>query len=395
VIRNLINYIAYIIIGFFCSVQNSYAINGSFKTYFSELKNPNDSSFDGAISGIFRPKYTGTINEFLTFHGAYALSLDWQKISPIVLNQQEPIRSYRATDLDRELTSTHKSKSHELSVNQNLDRFYINYSKGAFNLNAGRAPIAFGSSKIINPTDVLTPITYATLDKEERIGVDTVRVNYSLGALSLLDIGYVLGEDLIFSKSAAFVRLKTNVVATDVSAIVMDFKNNLMLGIDFARSIGNASAWFESAYVVPRYFKKSESANLDNYYRATIGMDYKLTESIYSYIEYHYNGAGTGDSQRYLYSQFKVPYKEGGVYLYGVHYVAPGMTYEMSALWKLTAQCLYNFNDTSIFNNLLLEYNIVQDAFIDLGAYMPLGRLQKSEFGNYPKTIYTALRMYF
>lgn len=381
--------------------KSSYAINGSFKTYFSESKIPYQDSYASDLTSTFRPKYTWTPNENYTFYAAYGLSVDWQNRSQLFLTQPKAKQGYRVVDLEEELYSSDKynQKSSRLLVNQNLDRFYVSYSKNALNLNVGRAPIAFGSSKIINPTDVLTPISYQTLDKEERVGVDTVRMNYSLGALSLLDIGYVLGHKLDFSESAVFTRLKTNVWSTDVSIMLMDFKENLMTGIDFSRSIGKATGWLESAYVVPKFFNKDEDKNFKNYLRTTLGFDYKLTESVYSYIEYHYNGAGASDPNRYIFLQNQPAYSEGGVYLQGAHYLAPGMTYEISSLWKLTGQFLLNLNDSSIFNNLTVEYNVAQDAFIDLGAYVPAGKksqyIQRSEFGSYPTSFYTSLRFYF
>lgn len=381
--------------------KSSYAINGSYKTYFSESKTPYENLYTGELTSTFRPKYTWSPNENYTFYAAYALSANWQKKSQFLLTQPKSRQEYRVLDLEQELYSSDKDnqKSSRVLLNQNLDRFYVSYSKNAFNLNVGRAPIAFGSSKIINPTDVLTPISYQTLDKEERVGIDTVRMNYSLGALSLLDIGYVLGDKLDFSESAVFTRLKTNIWSTDISVILMNFQENLMTGIDFSRSIGNASAWLESAYVTPKFFNQDEKNNFKNYLRTTVGFDYKLTESIYSYIEYHYNGAGATDSKRYIFLQTQTAYTEGGVYLQGAHYLAPGMTYELSSLWKLTGQFLLNLNDHSIFNNLTLEYNVAQDAFIDLGAYVPAGKksplIPKSEFGSYPTSIYTSLRFYF
>lgn len=381
--------------------KSSYAINGSYKTYFSESKSPYEDSYAGELTSTFRPKYTWSPNEHYTFYAAYAVSVDWQKRSQLLLAQQKTKQEYRVADLGQELYSSDKynQKSSRVLVNQNLDRFYVSYTKNAFNLNVGRAPISFGSAKIINPTDVLTPISYQTLDKEERVGVDTVRMNYSLGALSLLDVGYVLGHKLDFSESAVFTRLKTNFWSTDVSVMLMDFQENLMTGIDFSRSIGNASAWLESAYVVPKYFNQDKRNNLNSYLRTTVGVDYKLTESVYSYIEYHYNGAGATDPKRYAFLQNRIAYTEGGVYLQGAHYVAPGMTYELSSLWKLTGQFLLNLNDYSVFNNLSLEYNVAQDAFIDLGAYIPAGKksqlAQRSEFGVYPTSFYTSLRFYF
>lgn len=397
------NRVKYFIVTLLCVLafsESSYALNGSYKTYFSESKTPDQDSYTGELTSTFRPKYTWTPNENYTFYAAYALSVDWQKRSQVFLVQPRKKQEYRVFDLEEEVYNSDKNnqKSSRVLLNQNLDRFYVSYTKNAFNLNVGRAPIAFGSSKILNPTDVLTPISYQTLDKEERVGIDTVRVNYSLGALSLLDVGYVLGHKLNLSDSAFFTRLKTNVWATDISVMLMDFQENLMAGIDLSRSIGKASAWFESAYVIPKFFNDDDS-NLKNYLRTTVGLDYKLTENLYSYIEYHYNGAGASNPNRYIFLQNQTAYTEGGVYLQGAHYVAPGMTYELGSLWKLTGQFLLNLNDHSIFNNLTLEYNVAQDAFIDLGAYVPAGKkaqvLPRSEFGSYPTSIYTSLRFYF
>ncbi|MBC7539444.1 MAG: hypothetical protein H7281_11530 [Bacteriovorax sp.] len=378
--------------------QKSFALNGSYKTYFSESQNPNESSLHNSLTNTFRPKFTWTPNESYTFYSAYALSANLQKKS--LLNPvPEPKRDYRVVDLDSELYTSSHSSSSSFLVNQNLDRLYMSYSSSGFNLNIGRAPIAFGSAKIVNPSDVLTPISYQTLDKEERVGVDTIRMNYSLGPLSLIDAGYVVGNKFKSSKSAAFLRLKSNFFETDISTMLMNFQENFLIGVDLARSVGNASAWFESAYVIPKYFNDNDNLHLKNYFRATLGMDYKLTSSIYSYVEYHYNGAGTHDPKKYIFQQTNIAYSEGGVTLQGVHYLIPGMTYEISSLWKVTGQCLFNANDLSIFNNISVEHNFAQDVFIDLGAYIPFGaktRLtQNSEFGIYPKIIYSSLRFYF
>lgn len=400
VIHNIQFYFLSTFICFIVFTKNSYAINGSYKTYFSESQNPYDDSYKGLFTSNFRPKYTWSPNDNYTFYGAYVLSVDWQKKSQSTLNRPKTKQRYRVVDLEEELYSSDTNqKSSQVLLNQNLDRFYVSYSKNSFNLNVGRAPVAFGSSKIINPIDVLTPVSYQTLDKEERVGIDIVRVNYSLGPLSLLDIGYVLGHKMDFSKSAVFTRLKTNIWATDVSFMLMNFQENLMAGLDFSRSIGNSTAWLESSYVVPEYFNKDEKNGSHNYLRATVGFDYKLSESIYSYIEYHYNGAGATNPEDYRFLGDDTAYKEGGVYLQGRHYIAPGMTYELSSLWKLTGQFLLNLNDHSIFNNLTLEYNISQDVFVDVGAYISAGKkynyVSKSEFGSYPNSFYTSFRLYF
>ena len=381
----------------FLFTTNAFALSGTFKTYYSIVEDAGKDTFYGSLVNTFRPKVTKAINDQFTFYAAYAFSPSAYKKSFSNPSKQ----AYRAVDLNGQMYTSIKKNNSEFLINQNLDRFNINYSANWGSFNIGRAPVAFGSAKIVNPTDVLTPVTYQTLDKEERVGIDVIRLNYALGPLGILDIGYVVGDQFKAAQSASFLRLKLNVKATDISTMLMDFQDNLLLGIDLARSVGNASAWFENAYVVPKYFKNSTNLNnsLANYYRATLGIDYKLTQTIYSYVEYHYNGAGSMDPAKYISLQNKIPYLQGGVTLLGQHYLIPGMTYEINSLWKSTIQLLLNMNDLSMFNNLSLEHNIAQDVFIDLGAYLPIGTkttlIQKSEFGVYPKIIYSALRYYF
>ncbi|MBF0299560.1 MAG: hypothetical protein HQK51_12620 [Oligoflexia bacterium] len=393
-------------------IQKSFAVDGSFKSYFSSLKNPNENSADGLVTNTFRSKFTWTANEYYSFYAAYVLSANVQK-NQITHSENTQKRDYRAYDLKTDLYPSNSSDASNMTLAQNLDRLFINYSfLGSNNISLGRQPVAFGSSKMVNPTDVLVPFTYQELDKEERIGVDAIRANISISALSMLDAGHVFGDNLNFSKSSTFLRWKLNLFETDISTMFMKFKKNLLIGMDLARNIGDASGWLEAAYVLPKYFDDFSNSGSDNgsdndsdndsdknYFRGTLGMDYKLTPLIYSYLEYHYNSAGTLDTEKYISLALKTAYREGGVSLKGVHYLIPGITYEITPIWKLTGQFLYNIVDSSILNNTFLEHSFAQDVFIDLGTYLPFGKkfqlTQKSEFGDSPKIFYSSIRLYF
>ena len=377
--------------------QSAFALSGTYKTFFSTIGNPDSDSFNGVVSNIFRPKVTLAPSHYFSFNIAYALSVNMQNASTVGTKQK---KEYRVLDLESALYPSHITNSSNINLTQNLDRLSVTslFPSSKLNLTVGRQPIAFGSAKVINPTDVLTPFAYQELDKEERIGVDAARMNISLGDLSLFDAGYVFGDKLKKSKSTYFIRMKGNALATDVSTIFMIFKRNLLLGLDVSRSLGQASGWLESAYVVPKYFDLNRE-NIHNYFRVTVGLDYKITPSIYTYCEYHYNGAGALDAKKYALLPAQVAYTDGSVYLKGVHYLIPGMSYEINPIWKLTGQFLFNANDLSVLNNLLVEHSFAQDVFLDFGSYLPIGaksgQVQKSEFGIYPKIYYSTLRLYF
>jgi hypothetical protein len=366
----------FILLFFVFVTTNLFAIEGSYKTFFEGIKNPNSNSIDGAFVNTFRPKITLPYNDHFSFHLAYALTANIQSI-PLISETNK--RDYRFADLNIIM-----SESPKANFVQNLDRLVMTYTANKLTLKIGRQPIAFGSAKIINPTDVLTPFSYQDIDKEERAGVDGVRMNFSLGDLSLLDAGVVLGKNFSKDQSAGFLRLKSNLFDTDISAIIMEFKNNRLVGLDLSRSISQASGWLEVADVKP--------VSAPDYLRWTLGFDYKFNSDLYSYFEYSYNGAGTLDPKL-------MPYLNNGISLHGVHYLVPGMNYELNPLWKLTGQFILNTDDKSLLSNVLLEHGLAQDIFIDIGTYLPLGAksqlFQQSEFGMYPQLIYSTLRFYF
>ncbi|MFT4552936.1 MAG: hypothetical protein ACI9S8_001568 [Chlamydiales bacterium] len=91
--------------------------------------------------------------------------------------------------------------------------------------------------------DVLTPYTFDTLNKEERVGVDALRVIIPLGDLSDLDMGFIGGRNLAMKENAAFLRVHFYAAQTDIIGTVAFFKKNILLGFDLQRSLGQAGSW--------------------------------------------------------------------------------------------------------------------------------------------------------
>jgi hypothetical protein len=301
-----------------------------------------------------------------------------------------PLFSYRAVDLE----DAFYEESENFSIAQNLDRAMITLRSASLDFFAGRQPIAFGSARAVNPTDVIVPFAFNTLAKEERAGVDALRAKLPFGQLGELDAGVVSGDDFEPKESAAFVRLKSYVLRTDASAMTMAFRENLLLGIDLARSIGGAGAWFEAAYVF------TEEGSDENYLRLSAGADYSLTAKLYGYVEYHFNGAGAGRPEEYFNVITETAYADGAVYLLGRHYLAPGFTYELMPLLVLSAQALVNLEDGSLLPSPVLEYSAADDVTMKLGAFLgvgsgPDGNVPRSEFGLYPDLYFASLNIYF
>jgi len=318
--------------------------------------------------------------------------------------------SYRAADLGERVYSG--SDGTDFQLFQNLDRAFISYSPDYVDAYIGRQPIAFGSARVVNPTDVLTSFTSVELNKEERFGVDAIRMRLPVGTLSEIDMGAVSGDNFSAEESAAFLRGRFSVSETDISPLVIVFKQNLLTGFDAAGSIRNAGYWFEGAYVFANMLDDHKTGQ--DYLRVSTGIDYSISEDLYAYIEYHFNGAGTGNPDKYSDIIFGVEndiaYSEGTVYLYGKHYIAPGFSYAITPLLSSTGLAIFNIRDNSILLSPGLQYSLSDNTSLDAGAFIGIGKgndlarnsdtntmtvSTSSEFSLYADTFFVSLRTYF
>ena len=306
---------------------------------------------------------------------------------------------YRAYDFDERLVPLEAADVQNLAVYHNLDRMYASMYLPFGDVYVGRQAISWGSAHVINPTDIIAPYSFSNLNTEEKRGVDALRLRMPVGAMSEIDIGYVAGNEFAPDVSAAFARMRFYVAQTDISFLGMDFKENLMVGIDATRSIGGAGSWIEVAYGLPDAFSGDGPATEQQYVSLSAGMDYNFGPKFYGYGEYHYNSAGKADTDEYAEIELQpgdhIAYSEGSVYLRGQHYAAVGGTYQLTPLIPVSGMLLFNINDLSANLSLNFDYNFTENVYISGGSYLGLGKTPESEFGASPDLYYMSVKLYF
>ncbi|MGA1867930.1 MAG: hypothetical protein ACMUJM_05210 [bacterium] len=382
------------------------SISGYIKNFSMIFDHPdafeeNNGSRIGSSNNRLRLKLFTKTSDCMAFHLAYDLS---PRIQDPSLFQESPYVfsldpfSYRTKDFDRMIIPEDQDPNVSFGLFHNLDRFFISLSYGFGDIFIGRQAIAWGSGRLVNPTDILAPFSFTDLDQEERFGVDAVRVRVPVGMMNELDGGYV--------KRAFFIRGKGYWRKTDMALLVMGFKEHALVGADFARSIGGAGAWLEGAYVKPDFFDDSNCPDNASYSRLSLGMDGSLTEKLYGFVEYHFNSAGATAPEEYLDRFSTTAYRDGAVYLMARHYLGMGGTYQLHPLAPLTATLLCNLQDWSFSFSPTIEYNIAQDIYLSAGATLSIGKravdtgpsndpILHSEFGAYPDLYWTSFRVYF
>lgn len=323
-----------------------------------------------------------SFNDQIKFEAAYELTALYEKPTA----HQNVISSYRLNDFKPYLHDEKPNTEHKTLLLHNLNRFNLNLSTEFGDFVIGRTPIAFGSSKSLNPTDVLTPFALNTIDKEERMGVDAIVYKKSLGEISFLEIGSVLGKDAEKETSAIYVRPRFNINEYEITLTAMNFKEKNLLGFDLQHPIRDAGFWFETAFVDQDSSKRTLLDPKKDFWRVTTGLDYKFQSSLYLSGEYHYNGS-SGKLSPLRPLDF--------IYLRDEHYLILTTSYEFTALLIGSLQSYYNTHDQSSLNLLKLEYNLSDNAYLSLGSFWSIGNKYSSEFGRTGKTHYASVRFYY
>lgn len=339
---------------------------------------------------------------------------------------------YRIDDLN----PVFKEVNDNTVILQNLDRFNYQYNGELGDLTIGRQVVSFGSARFINPTDIFVPFSIQTLNQEYRVGIDAIRFQADLGGFATFDTGIIVGKDAKAENSAAFMRGKNSIAGNDIEGMVIFLSDAWLVGAGIERALGNFGFWFETAFMQWREKRllpldiASEQALLDHepslsidsslaitpdsYWRSSIGLDYSLSDNIIAMFEYHYNGAGTSQSENYTQLRHYKSHQKAGVFLLGKHYLIPAVSWIASPLLSVSASAFINVQDRSAFLNIKGERSWSDNLYSDFGAYLSTGKSfyaspltpqindelnqtinYGSEFGGYPTSVYASLRYYF
>ncbi len=399
---------------------DSFSSRGYFKNFSILIMPPAYSQGSSTLSEADLGAVNNRLRLGLTFRPSNRVAFDVEyDLSPRIQDARlfredlffpglQPV-DYRVADLRDYLYPPPGKTPESFALYQNLDRFMLTIKTAAADIIVGRQVVAWGSARVVNPTDVIAPFSFNELDKEERLGVDAVRVRVPLGAMDELDFGIVAGDELKTDKNAYFLRGRTYVGRTDISGLALAFREHLLVGLDLARAIGGAGFWLEMAYVIPNAFREENGESEKNYFRSSLGLDYNLSSRTYGFVEYHYNSAGGGRPEDYIGLFGTSAYRDGSVYLLGRHYLNIGSTIQVSPLLPFTGLLILNLSDGSLILSPSLEYNIAENIYLAGGAYFGLGkrpeivqsmlnsqpRVLHSEFGAYPDMLFTSFRVYF
>lgn len=313
-------------------------------------------------------------------------------------------RDYRVSDPEPFLSPASGGERGPSALLQNLDRAFLTWSPAAFDLYAGRQPLAFGSGRAVNPTDILAPYPFGTIDTEERRGVDALRLKAPNGEMGEFDAGWLPGRRWAPGEGAGYLRGRGRLGGADLTLLAAAFRGNFMAGADIERHLGGAMLRAEAARVWAGSFGDRKPG--EDFDRLTAGVEYifDILSGTDVWLEYHYNGAGAAAPSSYAARAARTAYRQANVYLLGRHYLAAGAGAQVSALVSAGAAVMVNPVDGSFYATPQLDWNAAENLYLGAGALLPSGRRARfnglsatpaSEFGLYDRSFYASLRKYF
>ncbi len=259
-------------------------------------------------------------------------------------------------------------------------RGYLTLYSPYADLTIGRQRIAWGATRFWNPTDLLNPFNPVQLEREERSGVDAILTDVSLGALSKLSLVYAPQDS--WEESSLAVRMRTNRLGFDLSAMGGYFKEDRVVGFDFAGAIKDLGIRGEAAYT----FSDLE----DNFIRAVLGTDYTFTNTLSLIFEYYYNGQGKTNEKDY---EFQRLFSEEILSL-ARHYIGISIGYDLTSLLRWDNYAILNLNDKSLFFNPNLTYSVITDLDLALGIQIFEGS-DTSEYRVFHNLYYVQIQWFF
>ena len=314
---------------------------------------------------------------------AYGDKIEYSRQLPAVdavIFDRLPNDSRRLMDLTSVLQDAGKT-----AVLHRLDRLWVGYTGAKTVVRVGRQAITWGNGFFYSPMDIVNPFDPATIDAEYKAGDDMIYAQY------LRDNGHDVQGAAVFRRNATTGEVESDeatysvkyhgiVGANEFDVLIAQSFGDTTIGLGGNKSIGGSVLRGDIVFT---------DAEAETTFQLVTNLSYSWVwggKNVSGVVEYYYNGFGQSDgdySPQSLADNPELTKRIGRRELFTLaqHYVAGGITVEMTPLWTLTPNMFVNVRDPSAFFQLVSQRSLGDNAPF-LGAInLPIGP-SGSEFGG-------------
>lgn len=259
------------------------------------------------------------------------------------------------------------------SVSHNLDRLAVKIALPFGDLTVGRQVLSWGTGRLWNPTDVLSPFPPTVVDREVRRGFDAVRLAIALGEVTQLDLLYLPQPKL--EDQGGVARFQTNTRGWDWSLSAGKYVSDLVFGADVVGDLGPIGVHAEGAYTVQLKGLGGGPVSVgEHFFRGVIGAEARPHEKLLLMLEYSYSGYGSANPSRYAAILSSARVQRGEIFGAGKHQAALAANFLATEALTASLSVLANLSDPSAMVIPTLEYSVTQNVLLRGGLYVPIGR---------------------
>jgi hypothetical protein len=266
-----------------------------------------------------------------------------------------------------------------------LDRLWVGYANDRAVLRFGRQALSWGNGLIFSPMDIVNPFDPTAVDTEYKVGDDMLYGQYLQDSGNDFQAAYVARRD-IFSGDPAFAEstaaVKYHGIAGDAEYDLLVARNygETTLAIGGNRSIGGA-VW-RGDLVVTDAASGSKTQLVTN-------LSYSWVwggKNVSGVLEYYFDEHGLEDGRYDSASLAQNPellrrLARRQTFTIGRHYLAGGLTIEMTPLWILAPNFFTNLEDRSALLQIVTRNNLSEEMEFIGALNVPLGP-DGSEYGG-------------
>ncbi len=272
-------------------------------------------------------------------------------------------------------------------LNSTIDRASVDYTRGKWEVTAGRQRINWGLNLVWNPNDIFNAYSYFDFDYEERPGSDALRLQYYASSTNSAEIAYKPSVGKQGATLAGLYRFTRG--GYDFQVLAGWMKTDYVLGGGWSGALGKAGFNGELTTFMPK-----KTSALDPFaVAASVGVNYTFSSSLYLHGAYLLNSAGATHSDSTqpnlllaTVSAKNLSAARHSIFLEGAYQFSPLLRGDLAAIIEPA--------DGSVFAGPFLTLSLTNTLEMLAGGQLFFGN-KTSLYGNYGQAIYLRLKWSF
>jgi len=245
-----------------------------------------------------------------------------------------------------------------LVIHAMIDRAYLEYTKGDWEIKVGRQRVNWGKNLVWNPNDLFNTYSFFDFDYEERPGSDAVRIKKYTGFASSFEFASNISDH--FDEVVMAGMWSLNKSGYDVQFIGGKAQEDIAVGAGWAGNIKKGGFKGELTYFIPY------KSNTDNpAWVGSISGDYSFKNSLYLHGSILFNSEGDSRplSPLTLIVVDKLTARDLSFYRYTTFLQA---SYPLHPLVNTALASIYYPSDKTLFVNPSVTISIITNLDLDL-----------------------------